>query len=220
MSCPSCGVENPTRAVFCMSCGTPLVVSGMQSSSSQGELSSPVRFVGRKREMQELRSALADAISGHGRLVMVAGEPGIGKTRIAQELSAYAEKSGVQVLCGWCSEQAGAPPYWPWILSLRGYIQQRDAEALRVEMGAGAVNIAETIHEVHVKFPDLKTPPTLDRPEQARFRLFDSMTTFLKNAAQSHPIVLILDDLHWCDEPSLLLLQFLARQLGESRLLV
>jgi ATP/maltotriose-dependent transcriptional regulator MalT len=86
-------------------------------------------------------------------------------------------------------------------------------------MGPGAADIAEVVSEVRGKLPNLGPPPAL-QPEQARFRLFDSITTFLKNAAQSQPLMLILDDLHWADKPSLLLLQFLARQLGESHLLV
>jgi predicted ATPase len=86
-------------------------------------------------------------------------------------------------------------------------------------MGPGASDIAEIIPEVHAKLPDLEPAPALE-PEQARFRLFDSITTFLKNAAQSRPLVLVLDDLHWADKSSLLLLQFLARQLSDSHLLV
>jgi predicted ATPase len=86
-------------------------------------------------------------------------------------------------------------------------------------MGPGAADIAEIITEVREKLPGLEAPPVLE-PEQARFRLFDSITTFLKNTAQSQPLLLVLDDLHWADKPSLLLLQFLARELGSSRLLV
>ena len=71
-------------------------------------------FVGRQREMAQLSAALEDALAGHGRLVMLAGEPGIGKTRTAQELAVLAETKGVQVLWGWCYEEKGAPPYWPW----------------------------------------------------------------------------------------------------------
>jgi DNA-binding CsgD family transcriptional regulator/tetratricopeptide (TPR) repeat protein len=86
-------------------------------------------------------------------------------------------------------------------------------------MGPGAADIAEVVSEVRDKLPGLEPPPALP-PEQARFRLFDSTTTFLTNAAQSQPLMLVLDDLHWADKPSLLLLQFLARQLTESYLLV
>jgi DNA-binding CsgD family transcriptional regulator len=176
-------------------------------------------FVGRQREMGKLKSALEDALSGQGRLLMLVGEPGIGKTRTAQELAAHAEARGAQVLWGWCYEEEGAPPFWPWVQPIRSYIQQRDSERLLPEMGSGAADIAEVVSQVRDKLPGLKPPLALP-PEQARFRLFDSITTFLKNAAQSQPLMLVLDDLHWADKPSLLLLQFLARQLGESHLLV
>jgi predicted ATPase len=176
-------------------------------------------FVGRQREMDELKATLEDALAGHGRLVMLAGEPGIGKTRTARELAAYAETRGAQVLWGWCYEEAGAPPYWPWLQPLRSSIQQQDPEQLSSQMGVGAADIAEIIAEVREKLPGLEAPPALE-PEQARFRLFDSIATFLKNAAQTQPLVLVLDDLHWADKPSLLLLQFLARQLAGSRLLL
>ncbi len=166
-----------------------------------------------------LTAALDDAMSGRGRLVMLAGEPGIGKTRIARELAVVAESRGTQVLWGQCYEEEGAPPYWPWVQPLRAYIQQQDPEQLLSEMGPGAADIAEIIPDLRSKLPDLKPSPTLE-PEQARFRLFDSITTFLKNAASTQPLMLVLDDLHWADRPSLLLLQFLARQMAESSLLV
>ncbi len=140
---------------------------------------SPLRgtFVGRQREMGELKAALDDAMAGHARLAMLVGEPGIGKTRTAQELASYAETRGTQVLWGRCYEEEGAPPYWPWLQSLRSYIQERTSEQLQAEMGSGAADIAEIVSEVREKLPNLETPPALE-PEQARFRLFDSITTF------------------------------------------
>jgi DNA-binding CsgD family transcriptional regulator/tetratricopeptide (TPR) repeat protein len=176
-------------------------------------------FVGRQQEMGKLKVVLEDALCGQGQLLMLAGEPGIGKTRTTQELAAYAETRGTQVLWGWCYEEEGAPPFWPWLQPIRAYVQQRDPEQLQSEIGPGAADIAEVVSEVRGKLPNLEPPPALP-PEQARFRLFDSITTFLKNAAQSQPLMLVLDDLHWADKPSLLLLQFLARQLTESHLLV
>jgi len=176
-------------------------------------------FVGRQGEMEELKEALEDAMSGRGRLVMLAGEPGIGKTRTAQELAAHAETLGAQVLWGRCYEEEGTPPYWPWLQSLRSYIQQRDPEKLLSEMGPGAADIAEIVPELRHKLTDLETPPALE-PEQARFRLFSSITNFLKNAAQSQSLMLVLDDLHWADRSSLLLLEFLAREIQSSPLLV
>ena len=176
-------------------------------------------FVGREREMAGLRAAMDDAIKGHGRVVMLAGEPGIGKTRMAQELASYAESLGAQVWWGSCHEQQGAPPYWPLVQPIRSYIQQTDPESLRSQMGPGAADIAEIIPEVVDKLPDLKPPSPLE-PVQARFRLFDSIFQFLRNLAQAQPLMLVLDDLHWADQPSLLLLEFLASQLPDSKIML
>ncbi|MCI0795075.1 MAG: AAA family ATPase [Chloroflexi bacterium] len=130
-----------------------------------------------------------------------------------------AEQRGAQVLWGRCYEEEGAPPYWPWVQPLRDCVQQAGAEQLTEEMGPGAAAIAEIVPEIHGKLPDLKAPPALEA-DAARFRLFDSVTTFLKNAAQRQPLMLVLDDLHWADRSSLLLLEFVAREIGASRLLL
>jgi len=176
-------------------------------------------FVGRQREMGELKAALEDALSGRGRLMTLVGEPGIGKTRTALELATYAGLRGAQVLWGRSYEEQGVPPYWPWVQAIRSYVRERDPELLRSEMGAGAADIAEVVSDVRERLPDLQPAPQLE-PEQARFRLFDSIASFLKTASQRQPLVLVLDDLHWADQPSLLLLQFVARELGGARLLL
>ena len=169
--------------------------------------------------MAELTSTLEEALSGQGRLVMLVGEPGIGKTRTTQELASYAESRGAQVFWGRCYEDEGTPPYWPWVQTMRSYVQQASREQLTAEIGSGAAAIAEIVPEILGKLPGLETPPALD-PEAARFHLFDSITTFLKNAAQNQPLMMVLDDLHWADRSSLLLLEFLARELGEARILL
>ena len=176
-------------------------------------------FVGRQREMGELKACLEDALSGRGRLVTLVGEPGIGKTRTAQELATYAGLRGAQVLWGRSYEEQGVPPYWPWVQAIRSYVRDRDPEQLRSEMGAGAADIAEMVSDVRERLPDLQ-PAAQMEPEQARFRLFDSIAAFLKTASQRQPLVLVLDDLHWADQPSLMLLQFVARELGGARLLI
>ena len=152
-------------------------------------------FVGRQREMGELKAALEDTLSGRGRLVTLVGEPGIDKTRTAQELATYAGLRQAQVLWGRCYEEQGAPPYWPWVQAIRSYVRERDVEQVRSEMGAGAADIAEVVSDVREVLPDLKPPPTLE-PEQARFRLFDSITAFLKSAGRRQPLVLVLEDMH------------------------
>jgi tetratricopeptide (TPR) repeat protein len=176
-------------------------------------------FVGRQREMGELKASLEDALSGRGRLVTLVGEPGIGKTRTALELATYAGLRQAHVLWGRCYEGEGAPPYWPWVQAIRSYVRDVDPEQLRSEMGAGAADIAEVVSDVREQLPGLESPSRLE-PEQARFRLFDSITAFLKSAGRRKPLVLVLDDLHWADHPSLLLLEFVARELANARVMI
>ena len=176
-------------------------------------------FVGREHEVAVLRTALDAALSGHGRIVLLGGEPGIGKTRTAEELATYAQLRDVQVLWGRCYEGEGAPAFWPWVQVIRAWVGQRDARDLLADMGPGAADIAQVVSVLRERLPDLPAPPALE-PEHARFRLFDSVTTFLKSATVRTPIMLVLDDLHWADGPSLRLLEFLAREIEGARLLV
>src|SRR5918999_1712987 len=176
-------------------------------------------FVGRERELAELLGGIGDAFAGRGRLFLLAGEPGIGKSRLAEELVAQATARGARVLIGRCWEAGGAPAYWPWVQSLRGYVREAAPDALRAQLGAGAADLAQIMPELRERFPDLPEPAALES-EAARFRLFDAAAEFLRRASASRPIVLVLDDLHAADAPSLLLLRFLARELGSSRLLL
>ncbi len=176
-------------------------------------------LIGRQQELAVLTATLDDALAGRGQMVMLAGEPGIGKTRLAQELARHAQERGAQVLWGWCHEQAGAPPYWPWMQLIRAQVETTDAGQLGQDMGPGAADIAQILPELTVVLDGLDQPPVLE-PEQARFRLVFSITTFLKTVSRSKPLVLILDDLHWADESSLLLLEFLAREISSSRTMV
>jgi tetratricopeptide (TPR) repeat protein len=176
-------------------------------------------FVGRERELEALRTAVNEAFSGHGQIVLLAGEPGIGKTRLAEELATYAGMRGARVLRGRSDDWEGAPAYWPWVQVVRDYVHDRDPQSLRADLGQGAVDIAQVVSDVRERLPDLPLPPSME-PEQARFRLFDGLVRFLQAALQRQPLVLILDDLHWADQPSLLLLEFLAREPRAARLLV
>ncbi len=176
-------------------------------------------FVGRERELEELLVGLEDAVAGHGRLFLLVGEPGIGKSRLADELMTRARARGARVLIGRCWEAGGAPAYWPWVQSLRALLREAEPAALQAQLGTGASDLAQLLPELRDPFPDLPEPPALE-PESARFRLFEAVSAFLTRAGQARPLVLVLDDLHAADAPSLLLLQFLARELAESRLLV
>ncbi len=177
-------------------------------------------FIGRLSEMGSLRTALDDAFAERGGLVMLVGEPGIGKTRIAEEFARHAAQRHAEVLWGRCYEESGAPPFWPWVQAIRSYCRDRDGEMLRADMSAGAADIADIVPEVRQRLPDVPAPARLDDPAQARFRLFDSIASFLRNICHRQPVVLILDDLHWADAPSLRLLQFLAPEVADSRMLL
>jgi DNA-binding SARP family transcriptional activator len=176
-------------------------------------------FVGRERELAELVGGLDDAFAGRGRLFLLVGEPGIGKSRLAEELTANARARGAHVLVGRCWEAGGAPAYWPWVQALRAYVRAAQPETLRTQLGEGAADIAQLVPELRTLLPDIGEPPA-SRSQGARFRLFDVLSSFLASAARARPLVIVLDDLHAADEPSLLLLQFVARELGESRLMI
>ncbi|HJS06078.1 MAG TPA: protein kinase, partial [Pirellulales bacterium] len=190
----------------------------VREGTSLDRLASGV-FVGRIPELGQLKEGLVQALAGRGRLYLVSGEPGSGKTRLTEELTTYARMRGASVLLGRCFEGEGAPAFWPWVQALRKYTQDREPHQLHNVMGAGAADIAQLDSEIRLRLPDLPTPPSLD-PEQARFRLFDSITTFLRNASAACPMLLILDDLQWADEPSLRLLQFLAQEIRETHIFV
>ena len=175
-------------------------------------------FVGRGQEMAQLNRALEESMAGQPHLTMLVGEPGIGKTRTSQEIASYALSLGARVLRGRCHENMGTPPYWPWVQGIVSYVRDCDPERLRSEMGAGASDIAEIMPDLRTILPGLEPSASLE-PEQARMRLFDSIVMFLKSAARSQPLVLVLDNLHWADMSSLLLLEFASQELGETRIL-
>jgi tetratricopeptide (TPR) repeat protein len=177
------------------------------------------RFIGRAKEIAALRAAIDAALGGQASLVMLVGEPGIGKTRLAEEAGEYARLRGVQVLAGRCYEGEAAPPYSPFVEVIREYVSTRPDEALKAEIGDSASDVAKLVPEIRKRIPDLPATTAAD-PKGERQRLFDGVTWFLVNASKANPIMLHLDDLHWADKPSLLLLQHLARRFKGSRLLV
>jgi tetratricopeptide (TPR) repeat protein len=154
-------------------------------------------FVGREEDLSRLVAGLDDAQNRRGTIFLLTGEAGIGKTRLAEELCARAESTGARVAWGRCSDSSGAPAYWPWIQVLRS-----------IDAPPG------------IERPDLGQRGTEGSEDEARFALFDSVVTFLKRASESGPIVIVLDDLHWADVPSILLLKLVARDLLRSRLLI
>ena len=161
-------------------------------------------FVGHAHALARLRFGLESALAGRGRVTLLVGEPGIGKTRTAEELAAEARRRGALVLVGRAYEGEGAPAFWPWLHVLRSGPDTVFGEVRRaLDSGAG----------------DRRGATAVDA-EQARFRLFDSVAASLRRHAEAQPLVLVLDDLHWADEASLRLFGFLTRDLADVPMLV
>jgi class 3 adenylate cyclase/tetratricopeptide (TPR) repeat protein len=176
-------------------------------------------FVGRESERAELRRLLDQTVRGRGALVMIGGEPGVGKTRLAEELLLEAGQRGVLALTGHCYEMEGASPYIPFVEILENAARVILPPALREALGDSAPEVARLMPELRRLFPDI--PPPLELPpEQERRYLFNSVREFLARAAHARPLLLILDDLHWADEAILLLMQHIAQQLGEVPVLI
>ena len=176
-------------------------------------------FVGRDRELDVLYRSLREAAQGHGSLVLIGGEPGIGKTRLADQVLSRAREDGMRVLIGRCWDGAGAPAYWPWVQVLRMLLRGMEDEALRPLLGAGVADVAQIVPELRDRLLDVPESQTADS-ESARFQLFDSAATFLRRAADQTPIVIMIDDLHAADTPSILFLRFFGSQLSDAAILV
>jgi tetratricopeptide (TPR) repeat protein len=177
-------------------------------------------FIGRDPELAELLAGFLDATEGRGGVFLIAGEAGIGKTAIADQLASRAAERGALVLWGRCWEGGSAPPYWPWAQIIRAVADGRDAESLRSLASSGAAEIALLVPELA---KPLRVPTDWLRPIESdarRFYVFEAVTSFLKAASQAQPVVLVLDDLHEADQPSLLLLRYLISDVQRSRMLV
>ncbi|MBI1885646.1 MAG: AAA family ATPase [Chloroflexi bacterium] len=176
------------------------------------------RFVGRQEEAAKLRQRLEMAGRGQGSLVLVAGEPGVGKTRLVSELAIYATDRGFQVLSGHAYDTEGMPPYLPFTQALGPYVRSRSPEELLAELNGNAAYLAKLLPELRQMLPATPEPPALSA-ESERYQVFQSVSELLLTAAAKTPLMLVLDDLHWADDSSLLLLQHLAGRLAEGPLL-
>ena len=178
--------------------------------------------MGRDRELAELRQGLEGALAGRGRLFMVAGDPGVGKTALADAIGAEAVAAGATVLWGRAWGAGGAPSYWPWLRILRRLATERDIVEPLAALGPEATGRLTQLIPGLARAPEHLALDAADagEPDAARFQLFDAITSLLRAAAAQSPLVLILDDLHGADHPSLLLLGFLAVHVRDSSILV
>jgi hypothetical protein len=173
-------------------------------------------LVGRERELAALVDHLESALAAHPRVVLCRGEPGIGKTRMAEELTGLAAARGVPVAWGPAAESSGAPPYWPWRQVLRAV--SASVDVIKIADGLGV------IPDLTPLAPDVFDAPGGDRggsgSSEDRFRLFDAVARLLNEITTSSPWVIVLDDAHRADYGSLLLLHHVVRTLAHERLLV
>ena len=207
--------------------GEPVVTAARADLSrvvDRGELSGVAPhgtppLIGRTEELAVLDRAFADACEGRGRLVLLAGEAGIGKTRLASEVATAASRHGAWTAWGRGTEVEGAPPSWFWTQVIRALLAAGEAEELRRALGPGAADIAQIVPEVAELAGEIARPWPTD-PAAARFRLYEAVVAFLTRLAARRPLVLVLDDLQWADAPSLELTELLVQKLPDIPVLM
>ena len=176
-------------------------------------------FVGREAELRQLHTAFDGAMSGEGSLVMMVGEPRIGKTSLCEQLGTYATLRGGIKLVGHCYEEGSLSlPYLAFVEAMRSYVLARDPEDLKRELGSGASDVARIVSEIRDRVEVEPSEPA--DPEQDRYRLLQGVASFLRNAAAVQPILIVLEDLHDADRGTLDLLKHVARNLSGSRLMI
>ena len=176
------------------------------------------RLAGRGEELAALSEHLARARAGERQMVLMCGEPGVGKTRLAAELGRRAQADGAIVLYGRCDAEP-LTPHQPFVEALRHYVQLAPIEELAGQVAAAGGELRRIVPELERRLPRAPQPVAGD-PEGERFRLFDAVATLLVEASAAAPLLLILDDLHWADNASVLLLRHVARDSRTASLLV
>ena len=176
-------------------------------------------FVGRERELAELSSGLSDALGGRGRLLLIVGEPGIGKTRLAGELGDYASRRGARVPLGTLLEGEGAPPYWPWVQMLRSYLRETDPRRSAWNMGSGAPDVAQIGARGARAAWCSSSSGDFARVRSTPVPPLRCDRDVLDEGSGHEDAAPLLDDLDWADKASLLLLQFVAHGLHRTRIL-
>lgn len=177
-----------------------------------------VPFSGRGTQFEVLQTAFKEVSAGAFKLMFVSGEAGIGKTRLASELVRAAHDDGATVLYGRCDEDLGVA-YQPWIESLRHFVACAPPELLSAHTALHGGELLRLVAELRRRVPDVPGLTESD-PETERYLLFGAVAGLLASASAQAPVVLVLDDLHWADKPTLVLLKHLVVSRSVTRLLI
>jgi DNA-binding SARP family transcriptional activator len=175
-------------------------------------------FAGRDAGLQRLRDVYTEAAGGERRLLLLSGEPGLGKTRLAAQFALRAHHEGAVVLYGRCDEEALLAQQ-PFAEALRHYVCACPPDELGARLARSAGELRRIVPELAERFAHLPEPLTTD-PEGARLRLFEAVAALLADVAQGATLVLVLDDLHWADRATLSLLKYLARDARPAPLMI
>ena len=178
------------------------------------------RLVGRATELAEARELWHRARQGRGHAVLLSGEPGAGKSRLAREITIQAAVDGALVLTGGCYEYEATTPYLPFVEAFRRWVrEERDDDKLRDILGEAAPQIAKLAPEIETRLGPFPEQPPLP-PHEERLLFFDAVAHVFSNIARRQSLLLYADDLHWADRGTLWLLGHLLRQLREERVLI
>jgi DNA-binding CsgD family transcriptional regulator/tetratricopeptide (TPR) repeat protein len=175
-------------------------------------------FVGRAGELEKLRTLMPRAEGERRRVALLAGEPGAGKSRLAREFAGQVAMEGALVLYGAC-DAAVRTPYGPFVEALERLVRVTEMTELRAAIGAGGGELTRLLPDLAVLFGELAQPVKAD-PDTERHRLHTAVAELLANVSRTRPILLVLEDGHWADSATLLLLRHLARSAWSARLLI
>lgn len=176
-------------------------------------------YVGRASELTAIAAALDDAIAGHGALMLITGEPGAGKTRLAAEIARLGVARAMDVLIGRGDDTDHPPPFWPWAQILRGYALQHEPDEIRASLGSAGSDVARIAPALRDRCPDIAAAPPPDALN-AELRVHEGLLGFVRQAAAARPLLFLIDDLQWCDAASRRVVGALAHEVAGMRALL
>jgi DNA-binding SARP family transcriptional activator len=208
------GLARPQAIAAAVSPPSPLAIAPSEVALA--------RLIGREEEWARLEHCWQQAMAGESPLVFLCGEPGIGKTHLAQEFASHVQKQpgGATVMQGSCRESLMEVPYAPWAEALRGYLRTFPGEEIGEIAGAEAVGLVQLVPELGAWLPSPPHPMPRLGPQAERLYLFNQVADFLLRLSREMPLLLFLDDLHWADATSLHLLEHVLRQTEKGRILL